>query len=151
MYSFSYLEPVCCSLSSSNCYFLTCIQISQEAGQVVWYSNLSQNFPQFIVIHTVKSFGIVNRSLGWINSILIFSSWPLNENDTHAIPPRAYSGVYEFLALIPLWMPASKNYWKVYLMTINIKKNMLKLYMKMISLNFSLLDKDGSLDTRWCK
>ena len=33
-YSFSYLEPVCCSMSSSNCCFLTCIQISQEAGQV---------------------------------------------------------------------------------------------------------------------
>ena len=41
MYSFSYLEPVCCSMSSSNCCFLTCIQISQEAGQVVWYSVIS--------------------------------------------------------------------------------------------------------------
>ena len=46
-------------MSSSNCCFLACIQISQEAGQVVWYSHLSQNFPQFIVIHTVKGFGIV--------------------------------------------------------------------------------------------
>ena len=34
-YSFSYLEPVCCSMSSSNCCFLTSIQVSQEAGQVV--------------------------------------------------------------------------------------------------------------------
>ena len=62
MYSFSYLEPVCCSMSSSNCCFLTCIQVSQEAGQVVWYSHLFQNLPQFIVIHTVKGFGIVNKS-----------------------------------------------------------------------------------------
>ena len=62
MYSFSYLEPVCCSMSSYNCCFLTCIQISQEAGQVVWYCHLSQNFPQFIVIHTVKGFGIVNQA-----------------------------------------------------------------------------------------
>ena len=62
MYSFSYLEPVCCSMSSSNCCFLTCIQISHEAGQVVWYSHLFQNFPQFIVIRTVKSFGIVNKA-----------------------------------------------------------------------------------------
>ena len=54
MYSFSYLEPVCCSMSSSNCCFLTCIQISQEAGKVVRYSHLLQNFPQFVVIHTVK-------------------------------------------------------------------------------------------------
>ena len=48
-------------MSSSNCSFLTRIQISQEAGQVVWYSHLFQNFPQFIVIHTVKGFGIVNK------------------------------------------------------------------------------------------
>ena len=47
---------------SSNCCFLTCIQISQEAGQVVWYSHLFQNFPQFVVIHTVKGFGIVNTA-----------------------------------------------------------------------------------------
>ena len=62
MYSFSYLEPFCCSMSSSNCCFLTCIQVSQEAGQVVWYSHLFQNFPQFTVIHTVKGFGIVNKA-----------------------------------------------------------------------------------------
>ena len=61
MYSFPDLEPVCCSLSSSNSCFLTCIQISQEAGQVVWYSHLFQNFPQFIVIHTVKGFGTVKK------------------------------------------------------------------------------------------
>ena len=49
-------------MSNSNCCFLTCIQISQEADQVVWYSHLSQNFPQFIVIYTVKGFGIVNKA-----------------------------------------------------------------------------------------
>ena len=41
---------------------MTCIQISQEAGQVVWYPHLFQNFPQFIVIHTVKGFGIINKA-----------------------------------------------------------------------------------------
>ena len=61
MDSFSYLEPVCCSMSSSNSCFLICIQISQEAGQVVWYSHLFQNFSQLIVTHTVKGFGIVNK------------------------------------------------------------------------------------------
>ena len=55
MYSFPNLEIVCCSMSGSNCCFLTCIQISQKAGQVVWYSQLFKNFPQFVVIHTVKS------------------------------------------------------------------------------------------------
>ena len=49
-------------MSSSNCCFLTCIQVSQEAGQVIWYSHLFQNFPQFLVIHTVKGFGIVNKA-----------------------------------------------------------------------------------------
>ena len=57
-----YLEPVCCSMSSSNCSLLSCIEISQEACQVVWYSHLLKNFPQFIVIHTVKGFGIVNKA-----------------------------------------------------------------------------------------
>ena len=49
-------------MSSSNCCFLTCIQISQEAGQGVWYSHLFQSCPQFIVIHTVKGFGLVNKA-----------------------------------------------------------------------------------------
>ena len=49
-------------MSSFNCYFLTCIQISQEAGQVIWYSHLFQNFPEFVVVHTVKAFGIVNKA-----------------------------------------------------------------------------------------
>ena len=51
-------------MSSSNCCFLTCLQVSQEAGQVVWYSHLSQNFLQFIVKgHSpVKGFGIVNKA-----------------------------------------------------------------------------------------
>ena len=49
-------------MSGSNCCFLICIQISQEAGKVVWYSHLFKNFPQFVVIHTVKDFGIVNKA-----------------------------------------------------------------------------------------
>ena len=49
-------------MSSSNYCFLTCIQVSQEAGQMVWYSHLFQNVPQFIVIHAVKGFGTVNKA-----------------------------------------------------------------------------------------
>ena len=49
-------------MSGSNCCFLTCIQVSQEAGQVVWYSHLSKNFAQFVVIHTVKGFSIVKEA-----------------------------------------------------------------------------------------
>ena len=62
MYSFSYLEPVCCSMSSFNYCFLTCIQVSQEVGQVVWYSHLLKNFLQFLMIHPVTGFGIVNKA-----------------------------------------------------------------------------------------
>ena len=62
MDSFPDLEPVCCSMSSSNCCFLTCIQVSQQAGQVVWYVHLFQNFPQFIMVDTVKGFGLVSKA-----------------------------------------------------------------------------------------
>ena len=48
-------------MSSSNCCFLTCIQVSQEADQVVWHAHLFRIF-QLIVIHTIKGFGIVNKA-----------------------------------------------------------------------------------------
>ena len=62
MYSFPNLEPVCCSKSGSNCCFLTYIQISQDAGKVVLYSHHFKKFPQFVVIHTVKDFSVVNKA-----------------------------------------------------------------------------------------
>ena len=62
MYSFPDLEAVCCSTSSSNHCLLTCKQVFLEAGQVVRYSYILKNFPQFIVIHTVKGFSIVNKA-----------------------------------------------------------------------------------------
>ena len=49
-------------MSGSNCCFLTCIQVSQKAGKTVWYSHLFKNFPQFVVIYTVKVFSIVNEA-----------------------------------------------------------------------------------------
>ena len=60
-----------CSMSSFNCCFLTYIQISQKAGQVVWYSHLFKNFPQFVVIHTIKGFGIINKTK--IDEFLVLS------------------------------------------------------------------------------
>ena len=62
MYSFPDLETACCFISSSNCCFLNHIKISQEAGQVIWHSPLFKNFPQFVVIHTIKGFGIGNKA-----------------------------------------------------------------------------------------
>ena len=60
MYSFPNLEPVHCSMSSSICCFLTCIEIPQEAGKVVWYSHLMKNFP--VCCDPYKGFGVVNKS-----------------------------------------------------------------------------------------
>ena len=62
MYSFPNLEPVHISMSGSNCCFLTLIQISQEAGNMVWYSHLFKNFLHFVVIHTVKGFSVVSEA-----------------------------------------------------------------------------------------
>ena len=49
-------------MSDFNSCFLTCIQVSQEIGKVVWYSHLFKNFPRFVVIHTVKDFSVINEA-----------------------------------------------------------------------------------------
>ena len=49
-------------MSSSNCCFLACTQISQEAGKMIWYSHFFKSFSQFVVIHTLKGFGVVNKA-----------------------------------------------------------------------------------------
>ena len=61
-YSFTNLQPVYCSMFNSSCCFSTSKQISQEAGKVVWYSHLLNNFPQFVVIHRIKCLSIVNKA-----------------------------------------------------------------------------------------
>ena len=71
MYCFPNFQPVHCIMSSSNCCFLTCIQISEEAGKVVWYSHLFKNFPHFVVIHMVEDFIVVNEAE--VNVFLEFS------------------------------------------------------------------------------
>ena len=91
MYSFSYLEPGCCSMSSCNCCFLTCIQISQEAGQVVWYSHLFQNF--------LQNFSLIPRMLIFTHviSCLTIFSLPWFMDLTFQVPMRfcSYSiGLY---------------------------------------------------------
>ena len=62
MYSFPNFEQVCCSMSSFNCCFLTYIQVSQGAGKLVWYFHHFKNFPQCVVIHTIKGFSVVNEA-----------------------------------------------------------------------------------------
>ena len=46
----------------SNCCFLIFIQVSQETGKVIWYSHLLKYFPHFVVIYTVKVFGVINKT-----------------------------------------------------------------------------------------
>ena len=59
MYSVPNFEPVHFPMSGFNCCCFNCIQVSQETGKVVWYSYFLHNFPQFVVIHSVKGFSIV--------------------------------------------------------------------------------------------
>ena len=63
------------------------IRISQEAGQVVWYSHLFQNFLQFIVIHTVKGFGIVNKTAAAAAAAKSLQSCPTLCNPRDSSPP----------------------------------------------------------------
>ena len=60
-------------MSSPNCFFLTCIQASQEAGKVVWYFHLFKNFSQLVVIYIVKGFNVVNEAE--VDVFLEFSSF----------------------------------------------------------------------------
>ena len=60
----------------SNCCFLTCIEVSQEVGKVVWYSHLFEKFPQFVVIHTIRGFFIVNEEkVDVFSGILLLFLW----------------------------------------------------------------------------
>ena len=95
-------------MSSSNCCFLTCIQVSQEADEVVWYSHLFQNFPQFIVIHTVKGFGVVNKA-----EVEVFLELPYFFDDP------TYVGIWSLVPLPflnPTWTTGSSRfmyYWSL--------------------------------------
>ena len=62
-----------CSIQGSNCYFLTCIQVSQEIGKIAWYSHLSKSFPQFATIHTVQGFSTMKQRLMFFWNSLAFS------------------------------------------------------------------------------
>ena len=112
MYSFPDLEPVRCSKSSSNCCFLTCIQISQEACQVVWYSHLFQNFPQLVVIHTVKCFGIVDKAVDVFLELSCFFEDPIdvgNLTSGSSAFSRSSLNIWKFLVHI-LLKPGLENF-----------------------------------------
>ena len=80
MYFSPDLELVHFSMSGSNSCFLTCIQISREAGKVAWYSYLLKNFPQFVVIYTVKGFDVIYKAE--VDVLLEFSCFYDDSTDT---------------------------------------------------------------------
>ena len=100
-------------MSSFNCCFLTCIQISQEAGQVVCYFHLLKNFPWFIVIHTVQGFGIVSKAE--VHVFLVFSCFfndPVNVgNLISGSSPFSKSSLNIWkLSVHVLWKPGLENF-----------------------------------------
>ena len=69
-----------CSVSDSNCHFLTYIQTFQETGKVIWYSHFLKNFPQFVLVHTVKEFSMVSeadRNVFWDSLAFSMIQWTL--------------------------------------------------------------------------
>jgi len=75
-------------MSDCNCCLLTYIQVSQEAGNVVWYSHRLKNFPHFVVIHTVKGFSIVNEAE--VDVFLEFSSFLYDPVDVSSLISGSY-------------------------------------------------------------
>ena len=89
-YSFPNFEPVHCFMSSSNCCFLTRIQVSWETSKVIWYSYLFKNFPQFVVICTVKGFSVINGA-----EVDMFMAFPCFLHDSVNVG-RLISGYSDF-------------------------------------------------------
>ena len=100
------LEPVYCSMSGSDYCFLTYIQVSQEAGKVVWFHHLFKNFPQFVVIRTVKGFSIVNEvEVGVFLEFPCFFYDPADFGNLISIPSAFYKFslyIWKFLVHILL-------------------------------------------------
>jgi len=100
-------------MSSSNYCFLTCIQVSQEAGQVVWYAHLLKKFPQFIVIHTIKGFGIVNKAeIDVFLELSCFFDDPADVGNLISCSSAFYKSglnIWEFMVHV-LLKPSSENF-----------------------------------------
>ena len=115
MYSSPNFESLCCSVSGSHCCFLTCIQVLQEAGKVVWHSNLFKNFPHsgFVVIYTVQVFSVVNKAE--VDVFLEFSCFSYDPMDVGNLIScsSAFSksslNIWKFTVHIPL-KPCLENF-----------------------------------------
>ena len=98
---------------SSNCCFLTCKQVSQEAGKMVWYSHLFKNFPQCVVIHTLNSFRVTNEAE--VDILLEFSCFfydPIDIDNLISCSSAFYKSIlniWEFLVHV-LLKPSLENF-----------------------------------------
>ena len=102
-------------MSNSNCCFLTCIQISQETGEVVWYSHLLKNFPQFLVTHTVKSFSMVNEADVFLESLCFLYDPTDVANLTCGFSAFSKSSLYIWKFLVHVWLKPSLKDFEYYL------------------------------------
>ena len=111
MYSYPNLEPVCCSMSSSNSCFLTCIQISQEAGKVIWCFHLFKNFPVYCDPHS-KGFGIVNKEEVDVFLELLLFLFPMDVGNLisgSSAFPKASLNIWKFT--VHVWLkPGLENF-----------------------------------------
>ena len=100
-------------MSGSNCCFLTCTQISLEAGKVVWYSCLIKNFLQFVVIHTVTGFCIVNKAeVGVFLKLSCFFDDPMdvgNLTSVSSVFSKSSLNIWKFMVHI-LLKPGLENF-----------------------------------------
>ena len=108
-------------MSGSNCCFLTCIHVSQEAGRVVWYFYLFKNFPYFVVIHTVKGFSVVNEAE--VEVFLDFSCFSCDPTDVG----NMISSSFAFSN--PAWTSGSSRFmccwslaWRIFSITLLVVK-----------------------------
>ena len=121
----SLFELVHCSLSCSNYCFLTCIQVSQGASKVVWYYHLFKNFPQFVVIHTIKGFTIVNE--GEVDIFLVFFCFFYDSTDVSNLisgsSAFSKSSLYIWKILVPMPLKPILNDFELYLVSMRNKHN----------------------------
>ena len=107
-------------MSSSNFCFLICIQIAQEAGQVVWYSHLFKNFPQFVVIHILKGFGVVNKAeIDVFLELSCFFNDPMDVGNLisgSSAFPKASLKIWKFM--VHLWWKPGLDNFKHYFTTV---------------------------------
>ena len=148
MFSFPNVEPVHCSMFGFNCCSLTCIQISQEAGKVVWCPHiLKKNFPQYIMIHTVKGFAVVNKAevdvflelscffydLMDVGNLISGSSAFSKSNWTSGGSQFTYCWSHAW-RILSITLRSPKHYWFHCIVSTNLPVHLLSLRTRIVSL-----------------